>query len=217
MTMTPDPVWHPTTVAPARPTPREELEEMVARWKDANVRAEETGDWATHLGAMYTDDALYRWNIGPNEEFVARGKQEIIDYAVGYQMDGFQGWQYPYDRFLIDEKVGEVVGFWRQIAPVKRDDGTDYVVSGVGGSWFRYGGDFKWSWQRDFFDLGNVMALFAELAADGKLDPVVKKKLHTMATSKELLPGHEPIRKGGGALRKVQQGVAIAKVFLFGK
>ena len=33
----------------------------------------------------------------------------------------------------------------------------------MGGPWFRYAGNYKWSWQRDFFDFGNAMALFMEL------------------------------------------------------
>jgi len=90
---------------------------------------------------------------------------------------GFEEWRYPYHRILIDEKQGEVIGLWHQVSPALREDGTHYEVAGIGGSWFRYGGNYKWEWQRDFFDLGNVKALFFELAADGKLDPAVKRKI----------------------------------------
>ena len=151
--------------------PREELEEMMERWLEANRNAEREGDWSTYLGAHYTDDAVYRWNVGPNEEFWARGIEEIKEVALGYHMKGFEDWVYPYDTVLIDEKQGQVVGFWRQVAPFKRADGTDYEVAGVGGTWFKYAGDFKWSWQRDFFDFGNVKATFIELAGRGPLEP----------------------------------------------
>ncbi len=207
---------HPVPMTPPSPYPREELEEMVERWLEANRVAEETGDWINTLGALYHDDAVYRWNIGPNEEFVAEGIDEIRKNALGIQMEGFQGWQYPYDRFLIDDKKGELVGFWRQIAPVTRADGTPIEVAGCGGSWFRYGGDFKWSWQRDFFDLGNVFSALSEVAAVGGLSEPVKRKIHTMARGKKLA-GHVPLRPSTGIGGKLKQGAALAKIALLGK
>ena len=207
---------YPTPLSPTVAYPREELEEMVRRWLEANRLAEETGNWIEHLGPLYHDDAVYRWNIGPNEEFIAEGIQAIRDNALGVQMEGFQGWQYPYDRFLIDEMQGELVGFWRQVAPVTRKDGTPIEVAGVGGSWFRYGGDFKWIWQRDFFDLGNVFSALAEVAAEGGLSEPVKRKIHTMARGKKLA-GHIPLRPDSGIRGKLKQGAALAKIALLGK
>lgn len=207
---------NPVPMNPPSPYPREELEEMAERWLEANRVAEETGDWVNTLGALYHDDAVYRWNIGPNEEFVAEGIQQIRDNALGVQMAGFEGWQYPYDRFLIDDKKGELVGFWRQVAPVTRPDGTPIEVAGVGGSWFRYGGDFKWSWQRDFFDLGNVFSVLSEVAAVGGLSEPIKSKIHTMARGKKLA-GHIPLRPAAGIGGKLKQGAALAKIALLGK
>ena len=196
--------------------PRAELEEMVERWLAANRKAEQDENWAKHLGAMYTEDAEYRWNIGPNEEFVARGRKQIEEWALGAQMEGFEQWQYPYHRILIDEKQGEVIGLWNQVAPALREDGSHYEVEGVGGSWFRYAGNYKWEWQRDFFDLGNVKALLFELAADGKLDPAVKKKISRLAKGQSL-PGHERIRENPGLIKKARGLFAMLKIVLFGK
>ena len=81
--------------------PRAELEEMVERWLQANRDAEQEGNWPKYLGAMYTEAAEYRWNIGPNEEFVARSRKEIEEWALGVQMEGFEEWRYPYHRILI--------------------------------------------------------------------------------------------------------------------
>ncbi len=195
---------------------RVELEQMVDRWLAANRQAEQEGNWAKYLGALYTDDAEYRWNIGPNEEFVARGRQQIEQWALGVQMEGFEQWRYPYDKILIDEQLGEVVCFWRQVAPATRDDGTPYEVAGIGGSWFRYGGDYKWCWQRDFFDLGNVKALLFELAADGKLEPAVKQKIAKLAKG-QLLPGHERLRECPGIGKKIRGLLAMIRIVLFGK
>jgi hypothetical protein len=195
--------------------PREELEEMMQRWLAANRRAEEEGNWSKHLGPFYTDDAVYRWNMGPNEEFCARGRKEIEEIALGYQMKGFEDWVYTYDDVLIDDKRGEIIGMWRQVAPYKRPDGTNYEAAGVGGSWFRYAGNFQWKWQRDFFDLGNTKALFFELAGAGKLNPVVREKIHTQARG-VLLPGHERIRPQLGRIEKLRNTLAMVRIALFG-
>ncbi len=196
--------------------PRAELEEMVERWLEANRQAEKDGDWPKHLGAMYTDNAEYRWNIGPNEEFVAHNREEIEKWALGEQMEGFEEWKYPYHRILIDEKQGEVIGLWTQVSPAKREDGSNYTVEGVGGSWFRYAGDYKWEWQRDFFDLGNTKALFFELAAAGKLDPAVKEKIGKLAKGHPL-PGHEKLRPEASLLHKLKGFLVMVRIAIFNK
>ena len=117
--------------------PRSEMEEMMRRWLKANEDAEAAGDWRG-LADYYTEDAEYTWNLGPNEDFVARGRQQIRDWVMGTEMEGLDGWEYPYDAVLIDEQRGEVVAFWRQVAPATRADGTHYEIKGMGGSWFRY-------------------------------------------------------------------------------
>jgi hypothetical protein len=118
---------------------------------------------------------------------MAVGREEIRTLALGTEMAGLDGWQYPYEEILIDEAKGMVVGFWRQIADATRADGTHYEIAGIGGSWFRYGGDFQWSWQRDWFDFGNAAALFMEMMTDGTLsDGMTKRMERSMAGS---LPG----------------------------
>jgi hypothetical protein len=156
--------------------PREELEEMMRRWIAANDEAGRTGDWSP-MGRFYTEDALYSWNNGHKYEFVARGRDEIARTVFGSEMAGLERWVYPYVRVLVDEQIGEVIGIWRQIAPVKRPDGTPYEIAGTGGSWFRYAGGFQWSWQRDFFDHANAGAVFAELLANGKLSGEMQERL----------------------------------------
>jgi hypothetical protein len=168
--------------------PRAEMEEMMRRWLAANEAAEAAGDW-TPMAEFYTEDAEYTWNLGPNEEFVARGRRQIRDWVLGSEMEGLEGWEYPYDKVLIDEKQGEIVAFWRQVAPAKRPDGTRYEIAGVGGSWFRYAGNYKWAWQKDFFDVGNATALFMELIQAGKLSPVMQRRIERLMAG-ELMPGH---------------------------
>jgi hypothetical protein len=80
-------------------------------------------------------------------------------------------------RTLIDEQKGEVIGIWRQLAPVKGDDGKPYEIGGTGGSWFRYGGNQQWIWQRDFFDHTNAGKVFQQMAKNQQLTPKMIERL----------------------------------------
>ncbi|MQY31541.1 nuclear transport factor 2 family protein [Nocardia aurantia] len=166
---------------------RDELDEMVRRWVVENERAEAAGDWRP-LADMYTEDATYGWNYGPTQEFMAVGREEIRELALGQEMAGLEGWTYPYQEFVIDEQRGAVIGFWKQINERTRADGRHYSPEGIGGSWFRYGGDYQWSWQRDFFDFGNVSALFVDMITDNALSEGMQKRI-SRSVSKEPLPG----------------------------
>jgi hypothetical protein len=80
-------------------------------------------------------------------------------------------------RTLIDDEKGEVLGVWRQIAPDKDADGKPYEIAGMGGSWFRYAGDYQWCWQRDFFDHTNAGAVFGAMAKNGQLKPKMIERM----------------------------------------
>jgi hypothetical protein len=176
--------------------PREELEDVVQRWLEANRESERTGDWR-NLAAFYTDDATYGWNIGPKEDVMCVGIDEIRDIALGQEMEGLAGWRYPYQRVIIDDRIGEVVGFWKQVATDA--DGTQQEVYGIGGSWFRYAGDGKWSWQRDFFDFGHVQTLYLDLIKAGKLSAGMQKRIER-GMSGEKVPGYFPLGKSPAPL-----------------
>lgn len=180
--------------------PREELEEMVQRWLDTNKACETAGDWRP-LAEMYTSDATYGWNLGPREEFMAVGREEIRDIALTLEMGGLDGWTYPYEEMLIDDRKGQVIGLWRQVADAKRDDGSPYEVPGIGGSWFRYAGNWQWSWQRDFFDFGNVATLFMEMIEDGTLSEGMTKRMERSAAGS--LPGHYRLGEAPAGLWEV--------------
>ncbi len=155
---------------------RDELEAMVRRWVAANDESGRSGDWS-RMSRFYTDDAIYTWNNGARFEFVARGRQQIHDWVFGTEMEGLEHWVYPYVRTLIDDRKGEVLGVWRQIAPDKDAEGKAYEIAGMGGSWFRYAGDFKWCWQRDFFDHMNAGAVFGEMAKNQQLTPKMLERM----------------------------------------
>jgi hypothetical protein len=178
--------------------PRAELDEMVRRWLAANAECEAGGDWRP-LAELYTSDATYGWNLGPSDEFMVAGRTEIRDIALVLEMGGLDGWSYPYQKVLIDDAQGEVVGFWKQVAGATRPGGGRYEVAGIGGSWFRYAGNWQWSWQRDFFDLGNAVALFLEMIKADALSDGMRRRMQR-STSGERLPGHYPISTGPATL-----------------
>ena len=169
--------------------PREQLEDFVARWLEANRAAERTGDW-TPLADFYTEDATYGWNIGPKEDVMCVGKAEIRDIALGLEMAGLHGWSYPYQRVLIDERIGEVVGFWKQVATDA--EGRQQEIHGIGGSWFRLDGEGLIEWQRDFFDFGHVQKAFLKLIESGDLTPTMQKRIERSLAG-DKLPGYYPL------------------------
>ena len=168
---------------------REVLDDFVERWLEANREAERKGDWRG-LADFYTDDATYGWNIGPKEDVMCVGIDEIRDIALGLEMEGLDNWRYPYQRMIVDDKIGEVVGFWKQVAVDA--DGTESEIYGIGGSWFRLNADGKIEWQRDFFDFGHVQKLYLDLMQAGKLSEGMQKRIERSLAG-EKLPGYYPL------------------------
>jgi len=207
----------PTTTTTTGGFPRAELEDMVQRWIQANQEAERRGDWSSSLAhQFYTHDAVYQWNMGPNQEFTATGRQEIADIALGYHMKGFEDWRYPYQQpIVIDERNGIVVCFWEQIGPGMRPDETPYRVDGTSGSYFVYAGNFQWSFQRDFFDLGNTKALLFEMAGANQLNGVIRQKISDQARGK-LLPGTHRLRPEPSFCDKLQNVWAMIRIAFLG-
>jgi hypothetical protein len=170
---------------------RQELEDWVERWLEANRVCEQKGDWKP-LADFYAQDATYGWNIGPKEDVMCVGRDEIRDVALGLEMEGLENWVYEYQKVLVDEKLGEIVGFWKQI--VNKTDGSQDEIYGIGGSWFRLDSDSKIEWQRDFFDFGHVSKMFMNLIESGDLSEGMQRRIERSAAG-EKLPGYYPLGK----------------------
>jgi hypothetical protein len=169
--------------------PREDLDKWVEQWLETIRECERKGDWKP-LADFYTDDATYGWNIGPKEDVMCVGKDEIRDVALGLEMEGLDNWVYEYQKVLIDEKQNEIVGFWKQI--VNKTDGTQDEIYGIGGSWFRLNDDLLIEWQRDFFDFGHVAYMFGKLIGSGDLSEGMQKRIERSVAG-EKLPGYYPL------------------------
>ena len=170
---------------------RQDLENWVERWLEANRVCEQKGDWKP-LADFYTEDATYGWNIGPKEDVMCVGVDEIRDVALGFEMEGLENWVYEYQKVLIDDKQGEIVGFWKQI--VNKTDGSQDEIYGIGGSWFRLDSDVKIEWQRDFFDFGHVSKMFMNLIESGDLSEGMQRRIERSVAG-EKLPGYYPLGK----------------------
>ncbi|MFG1931467.1 nuclear transport factor 2 family protein [Mycobacterium sp. NPDC048908] len=169
--------------------PREDLDKWVEDWLQANRDCESAGDWKP-LADFYTDDATYGWNIGPKEDVMCVGLDEIRDVALGLEMEGLEDWNYEYQKVLVDERLGEIVGFWKQ--KVNKADGTTDEIYGIGGSWFRLNANLKIEWQRDFFDFGHVSRMYMRLIESGDLSAGMQKRIERSLAG-EKLPGYYPL------------------------
>ena len=174
--------------------PREDLDKWVEQWLETNRECERRGDWKP-LADFYTDDATYGWNIGPKEDVMCVGKDQIREIALGLEMEGLENWVYEYQKVLVDDKQGEVVGFWKQI--VNKSDGTQGEIYGIGGSWFRLTAQrddeaLLIEWQRDFFDFGHVQKLYLDLMTNGKLSKGMQERIERSLAG-EKLPGYYPL------------------------
>ena len=173
---------------------RDEIEAFWETWLEVNREAERLGDWKI-MAEWYAEDATYGWMYTPDEHFMAVGRKEIRELAIGQEMAGLDGWHYDYQATLIDERTQMVVGFWEQRSGIVDDEtGKEFEILGIGGSWFgverQADGELKFAWQRDWFDLGSTAHTFLALAASGKAPQPL---LDRMAVDGRSQPGHYPL------------------------
>lgn len=169
---------------------RAEIDAFWAAWLEGNREAERRRDWSI-LADHYAEDATYGWMYTPDEHFMAVGRDQIRDWALGTEMAGLDGWHYDYVATVIDERAGMIVGFWKQRAGITDDaTGEEYEILGIGGSWFgvrREGDRVVIGWQRDWFDLGSTAHTFLAIAASGKAPQAL---LDRMGLNGIEQPGH---------------------------
>ncbi|MCW2750898.1 MAG: hypothetical protein JWR83_2008 [Aeromicrobium sp.] len=174
---------------------RPEIEEFWDSWLAVNREAERTGDWRI-MADHYALDATYGWMYGPDEQFMAVGREQIRDWAIGIEMDGLDGWHYDYVATVLDEKAKMVVGFWKQKSGIINDGtGEEYEILGIGGSWFGVerqtdgadAGSLKFSWQRDWFDMPSTAQTMMAILSSGKAPETL---LNRMKVSGLGVPGH---------------------------
>ena len=174
---------------------RREIEEFWGTWLDINRQAERSGDWRV-MAEWYAEDATYGWMYSVDEHFMAVGRDQIRDYAIGIEMDGLDGWHYDYQATVIDEKNAMIVGFWKQRSGIIDDaTGKEFEILGLGGSWFGVErqpsgpdeGLLKFAWQRDWFDMPSTAHTFLKIIEAGKAPDTLLKRMSVTGLD---VPGH---------------------------
>ena len=173
---------------------RDELEEFWDSWLRVNREGEAQGDWRV-LADWYAVDATYGWMYSPDEHFMAVGRDQIRDWAIGIEMDGLDGWHYDYVATVIDEKNAMVVGFWKQRSGILDESGKEYEILGIGGSWMGVErqtsgpdeGQLKFAWQRDWFDMPSTAHTFLQIIEAGKAPDTLLKRMSVTGLG---VPGH---------------------------
>lgn len=174
---------------------RAEIEEFWDSWLDVNREAERIKDWRL-MAEWYAEDASYGWMYSVDEHFMAVGRDQIRDWAIGIEMDGLDGWHYDYVCTMIDDQLQMILGFWKQRSGIIDDaTGEEYEILGLGGSWFGVerqqsgadAGKVKIAWQRDFFDLPSTAHTFLSIVEAGKAPDTLLKR---MSVAGHGVPGH---------------------------
>ena len=173
---------------------RAEIDEFWESWLQGNRDAEASGDWRS-LADFYAEDASYGWMYTPDEHFMAVGRDQIRDWAIGIEMDGLDGWHYDYVCTMVDDQKNMVVGFWRQRAGILDEQGEEYEILGLGGSWFGLErqtsgpdeGQIKIAWQRDWFEANSVMHTFLAIVEAGKATEGMQRRMKVFGHG---VPGH---------------------------
>lgn len=173
---------------------RDELEEFWESWLEVNREAERQGNWRI-MAEHYAVDATYGWMYSVDEHFMAIGRDQIRDYAIGIEMDGLDGWHYDYQATVMDDRTGMIVGFWKQKSGILDDAGREFEILGIGGSWFgveRQGpgpdeGQLQFAWQRDWFDMPSTAHTFMAIIEAGKAPETLLKR---MSVAGHGVPGH---------------------------
>ena len=166
---------------------RAAMEAFWEDWLEANRQCEAKRDWGP-LADFYAPEATYGWNCGPKDDFMAVGREEIRTIALGLEMEGLEGWTYPYQVTMIDDGKGLIIGFWKQVSDQTREDGSHYIVPGLGASWFGWANG-QFTWQRDFYDHMNAGVLFLEMLGNGQLSEGMTARINS-GMKGERLPGH---------------------------
>ena len=139
-----------------------EVRALMDRFIAASRNAEETHDWAP-LADFYAEDAVYRYSLGAAGARVAEGREEIRRLVMQRDMQGFEGWHFPYDWVATDGD--KVITKWWNEAPAQHEDGTPYRV--VGNSSLRLNQDLEIVEMHDNFDLAALLAMVQDLNRRG--------------------------------------------------
>ena len=101
---------------------REDFDAFWQDWLEINREAQRLGDWGI-MADFYEPDATYGYTYSAEDQYMNVGREEIRAGVLGLEMLGFQGWIYPYQAVIFDDRSGQAFGFWRQLTTFNAPDG----------------------------------------------------------------------------------------------
>jgi hypothetical protein len=141
---------------------RAEVEALMERWLSANQEAEKTRDWGV-LMPFYAKNATYCYTIGAFGRREAIGWEQVKALVMERDMEGFDGWTFPYEWLVIDGD--KIMTKWHMVPPFKREDGSEYRILGM--SAIRLDNDLKIVEMEDSMDIAWFFAMVDEMRAAG--------------------------------------------------
>ena len=136
----------------------DEVRSLFDRWIEDNKRCEAERNWS-RLADYFAVDAVYQYTMGAGGLRVARGRDKIRRLVMERDMEGFDGWTFPYEWVVIDGS--RVMTKWWNQAPVSHEDGTPYRVIGV--SCIELNNDLEIQTMHDCFDLAALLEMVREV------------------------------------------------------
>lgn len=156
----------------------EELEQFAKKIQDVMTDARENGNYSSAFEQVFTDDAFYRWGLGPMlPDFMANGKDEILKVALGAEMSGTDGWKYPWLESYIDDEQGIICYRWYMESPWEKPDGSFYRSAGYGYTAHWYAGNMLSSRQEDWCESDPLNYTHAEGFANGMANEAMRQKV----------------------------------------
>lgn len=110
---------------------REDFDTFWQDWLEINREAQRLGDWGI-MADFYEPDATYGYTYSAEDQYMNVGREEIRAGVLGLEMLGFQGWIYPYQAVIFDDRSGQAFGLWRQLTTFNAPDGQPYEIKGLG-------------------------------------------------------------------------------------
>lgn len=147
------------------------LRQRAQKLIDSQAEAGRRGEWTFFVDELYAPECVYTCEYAGVMLVSAEGVEEIKRTHYGRDMEGWEGWSFPYLGVYVGDD-DDVITHWMNRGPGRRPNGDHYQTPGV--SMIHYDADGRIDRQLDLFDLAHQMRLCDELDEVGALSPALK-------------------------------------------
>ncbi|MBA6411530.1 nuclear transport factor 2 family protein [Parahaliea sp. F7430] len=139
---------------------------------EAHAEASISNDWTFFVDAIYDPNCVYTCEYAGVMTVTANGTDEIKATHYGRDMEGWEGWSFPYEGVYTGTD-NRLITHWLNRGPGKRPDGSHYQTPGL--SFITLNSEARIVRQFDMFDLAHQMKLCDELEDAGLLSAALKE------------------------------------------